>query len=199
MLAPRSGIAGTAKCHGGGSQPRSSPSRFRWHGDIHRVSIVSQTHNLSDVDLLFNRRSIQTLRIAAAPCRVCLQNPPAVPPSRVSAHRSLPEMMEESPSREQTNQRVIEMSQRNKSAQWDRRIAARALIWYLHTRIRTHARTRFVKRFSDDLVADSPLHQGPAAAASAGNLPPTFSGWDENSLLRSRREIGWSVASRPPR
>lgn len=193
MLAPRSGIAGTAKCHGGGGQPRSSPSRFRWHGDIHRVSIVSQTHNLSDVDLLFNRHSIQTLRIAAAPCRVCLQNPLAVSPSRVSAHRSLPEMMEESPSR------VIEMSQRNKSAQWDRRIAARALIWYLHTRIRTHVRTRFVKRFSDDLVADSPLHQGPAAAASAGNLPPTFSGWGENSLLRSRREIGWSVASRPPR
>lgn len=103
---------------------------------FHRVSIVSQTHNLSDVDLLFNRYSIQTLRIAAAPCRDCLQNPLAVPPSRVSAHRSLPEMMEESPSREQTNQRVIEMSQKNKSAQWDRRIAARALIWYLHTRIR---------------------------------------------------------------
>lgn len=115
MLAPRSGIAGTAKCHGGGGQPRSSPSRFRWHGDIHRVSIVSQTHNLSDADLLFNRYSIQTLRIAAAPCRVCLQNPLAVSPSRVSAHRSLPEMMEESPSRNVSKEQERPMGSQDRS------------------------------------------------------------------------------------
>lgn len=64
------------------------------------------------------------------------------------------------------------MSQREKTTQWDRRIAARALIWYLHTSIRTYARTRFVKRFSDDLIADSPLHQGLPQPPQLATCPP---------------------------